>query len=90
MCDFRVGGESVRIGITARNLGVWYPHAEIDPIITLAGSGVASEMLIEGRIFTGREAYEEQAATSGFTRTEDFRDACGAFMAKQKPVFRGR
>jgi enoyl-CoA hydratase/carnithine racemase len=59
MCDFRVGGEGIRMGITARNLGVWYPYAEIDPIITLAGSGVASEMLIEGRIFNGREAYEK-------------------------------
>ena len=59
MCDFRVGGEGMRMGITARNLGVWYPYAEIDPIITLAGSGVAAEMLIEGRIFTGREAYEK-------------------------------
>jgi enoyl-CoA hydratase/carnithine racemase len=141
MCDFRVGGEGIRMGITARNLGVWYPYAEIDPIITLAGSGVASEMLIEGRIFNGREAYEkgllsrvvpdnlvepealalarriaggaplsaryhkaairrlrgplpvtrqEEAATSGFTRTEDFQNACRAFMAKEKPVFHGR
>ncbi len=141
MCDFRVGGESMRMGITARNLGVWYPYAEIDPIVTLAGSGVASEMLIEGRIFTGREAYEkgllsrlvaddhveaealalarriaegaplsaryhkaairrlrgklpitreEEAATSDFTKTEDFQNACRSFMAKQKPVFRGK
>jgi enoyl-CoA hydratase len=141
MCDFRVGGEGLRMGITARNLGVWYPYAEIDPIITLAGSGVASEMLIEGRIFNGREAYEkgllsrvvpdslvasetlalaqriaegaplsaryhkiairrlrgplpvtreEEAATSGFTRTEDFRNACRSFMAKEKPLFQGR
>jgi enoyl-CoA hydratase len=141
MCDFRVGGEGMRMGITARNLGVWYPYAEIDPIITLAGTGVASEMLIEGRIFTGREAYEkgllsrlvaddrvesealalarriadgaplsaryhkaairrlrgplpvtqaEEKATSDFTRTEDFQNACRSFMAKEKPVFRGR
>ena len=141
MCDFRVGGEGMRMGITARNLGVWYPYAEIDPIITLAESGVAAEMLIEGRIFSGREAYEkgllsrvvsderveaeamalagriasgaplsaryhkaairrlrgalpvtraEEVATSGFTRTEDFQNACRAFMAKEKPVFRGR
>lgn len=59
MCDFRVGGEGIRFGITARNLGIWYPYAEIDPIIQLAGSGVAAEMLIEGRIFNGREAYEK-------------------------------
>ena len=141
MCDFRVGGEGIRMGITARNLGVWYPYAEIDPIITLAGAGVASEMLIEGRIFNGREAYEkgllsrvvpdasveaealalarriaegsplsaryhkaairrlrgplpvtreQEAASSGFTRTEDFRAACRSFLAKEKPVFHGR
>ena len=139
--DFRVGGETIRMGITARNLGIWYPYAEIDPIIRLAGTGVTSEMLIEGRIFNGREAYEkgllsrvvaddqveaeamalaqrisegsplsarfhkaairrlrgslpvtpaEEAASSDFTRTEDFRAACKAFLAKQKPVFHGR
>jgi enoyl-CoA hydratase/carnithine racemase len=59
MCDFRVGGESTRFGITARNLGIWYPYAEIDPIIQMAGAGVVAEILIEGRIFTGREAYEK-------------------------------
>lgn len=59
MCDFRVGGEGIRFGITARNLGIWYPYAEIDPLIQIAGTGVAAEMLIEGRIFSGREAYEK-------------------------------
>ena len=59
MCDFRVGGEGIRFGITARNLGIWYPYAEIDPIIQLVGTGVAAEILIEGRIFNGREAYEK-------------------------------
>jgi enoyl-CoA hydratase/carnithine racemase len=59
MCDFRVAGEGMRFGITARNLGIWYPYAEIDPIIQIAGTGVVAEILIEGRIFTGREAYEK-------------------------------
>lgn len=59
MCDFRVGGEAMRFGITARNLGIWYPYAEIDPIIQAVGTAVAAEILIEGRIFTGREAYEK-------------------------------
>jgi enoyl-CoA hydratase/carnithine racemase len=59
MCDFRVGGENIRFGITARNLGIWYPYAEIDPIIQMAGTGVVAEILIEGRIFAGREAYEK-------------------------------
>ncbi len=59
MCDFRVGGEAMRFGVTARNLGIWYPYAELDPVIELAGTGVAAEIFIEGRIFTGREAYEK-------------------------------
>ena len=32
----------------------------------------------------------EEAAVSDFTRTQDFQDACRAFLAKRKPVFRGR
>jgi enoyl-CoA hydratase/carnithine racemase len=59
MCDFRVGGEGVRFGITARNLGLFYPYAELDPIVQMVGTGVAAELLIEGRIFSGREAYEK-------------------------------
>lgn len=141
MCDFRVGGEGVRFGITARNLGIWYPYAEIDPIIQAVGTAVAAEILIEGRIFSGREAYEkglltrvvaddavaaeamalagriaegsplsarfhkaalrrlrgelpitpaEDAAVNGFVETEDFQNAFRAFIAKQKPVWRGR
>jgi enoyl-CoA hydratase/carnithine racemase len=141
MCDFRVGGEGIRFGITARNLGLWYPYAEIDPIVQLVGTGVAAEILIEGRIFSGREAYEkgllsrlvpdaeveaealalarriatgsplsarfhkaalqrlrgplpitpeEEDAVNDFVDTEDFRDAVAAFVAKRKPVFRGR
>jgi enoyl-CoA hydratase len=141
MCDFRVGGEGIRFGITARNLGLWYPYAELDPVVQMVGTGVAAEMLIEGRIFTGREAYEkgllsrlvpdgaveaealalaariaegsplaarfhkaairklrgplpvsaeEEAAVNAFVETEDFQSAFRAFLAKRKPVWRGR
>ncbi len=140
MCDFRVGGEGIRFGITARNIGLYYPYAEIDPIIRMVGTGVAAEMLIEGRIFSGREAYEkgllsrvvadaevereamalatrvaegaplsarfhkaairrlrgplpvteeDERAASDFMETEDFRNACQAFIAKRKPVIGG-
>ena len=59
MCDFRVGGEGIRLGITACKLSLWYPYDEIEPIIASFGSAVAAEMLIEGRIFNGREAYDK-------------------------------
>lgn len=141
MCDFRVGGEGMRFGITACNLGIWYPYAELDPVVQLAGTAVAAEVFIEGRIFNGREAYEkgllsrvvpderveeeamalarriaegaplsarfhkraiialrgplpitpeQEAAVNDFVLTEDFQNAFRAFLAKRKPVFRGR
>ena len=59
MCDFRVGGDQLRFGITARNLGIWYPYAEIDPIIQMVGTAVTAEIFIEGRIFNGAEAFQK-------------------------------
>ncbi len=59
MCDFRVGGPGTRMGIPARNLGIWYAYAELDPILQSVGYAVACELLIEGRVFTGQEAYEK-------------------------------
>lgn len=59
MCDFRVGGEGIRFGITARNLGIWYPYSEMDPVVQICGAAVAAEIFIEGRIFSGVEAYQK-------------------------------
>lgn len=59
MCDFRVGGEGIRFGITARNLGIWYPYSEMDPVVQICGAAVAAEIFIEGRIFSGAEAYQK-------------------------------
>jgi enoyl-CoA hydratase/carnithine racemase len=56
MCDFRVGGPSTRMGIPARNLGIFYPHEGLDPLLRIAGEAVAMEMLVEGRTYTGEEA----------------------------------
>lgn len=56
MCDFRVAGPDARIGIPARSLGLFYQHAELDPILQAVGYWVACELLIEGRVFSGEEA----------------------------------
>ncbi len=85
MCDFRVGGEGISFGITARKLGLWYPYAEIDPIIQIAGSGVAAEMLIEGRIFNGREAYEKGL----LSRVVPDRDVEASAMALAQSIAEG-
>ncbi len=59
MADFRVGGPGTRIGIPARNLGIWYAYGELDPLLASVGYSVACELLIEGRVFSGHEAYEK-------------------------------
>lgn len=59
MADFRVGGPATRIGIPARNLNIFYAYEELDPLLQSVGYGVAMEMLVEGRVFTGAEAYEK-------------------------------
>jgi len=56
VCDFRVGGEGARIGIPARRLNIWYPHAALDVLLQIVGYPVACELLIEGRVLTGPEA----------------------------------
>ena len=59
MSDFRIGGPGTRIGIPARNLNIFYAYGELDPILQSVGYAVAVELLIEGRVFTGEEAYEK-------------------------------
>lgn len=59
MCDFRVGSAATRMGIPARNLGIFYAFEEIDPILQAVGYAVTAELLIEGRVFTGEEAFHK-------------------------------
>lgn len=57
MCDFRIGSPGTRMGIPARNLGIFYAYEEIDPILQMVGYAVTAEILIEGRVFHGEEAH---------------------------------
>lgn len=57
--DFRVGGPATRIGIPARNLGIWYAYSDLDALLQVTGYAVAMEILIEGRVLTGQEAYDK-------------------------------
>ncbi|QYU67463.1 enoyl-CoA hydratase/isomerase family protein [Leptolyngbya sp. 15MV] len=57
MSDFRVGGPGTRMGIPARNLSLFYHYGELDPLLQMVGYAVTCELLIEGRVFTGEEAF---------------------------------
>jgi enoyl-CoA hydratase/carnithine racemase len=59
MADFRVGGPGTRMGIPARNLSLFYHYGELDPLLQTVGYYVACELLIEGRVLTGEEAFQK-------------------------------
>ena len=63
LCDLRICGESSRFGAPIKNLGLVMAHAEMAPLVRLAGTDVALEILLEGRIFGAAEAKEKRLVT---------------------------
>jgi enoyl-CoA hydratase/carnithine racemase len=141
LADIRICGESSRFGVPINRLGLVMAYAEIGSLISLAGEAVAMEILLEGRVFDAREAFEKGLVTrvvadgevegearetaqriadgaplvarwhkkfarrlrdpkplspaeydEGFAcfGTEDFQIGYKAFLAKEKPGFKGK
>jgi len=141
LADIRICGESSRFGVPINKLGLVMAYAEIGSLISLAGEATAMEILLEGRVFDAREAFEKGLVTrvvpdgevgkeardtaqriadgaplvarwhKKFARrlrearpltpaeydegfqcfgTEDFQVGYKAFLAKQKPEFKGK
>lgn len=57
-CDLRIAAEGSRFGAPVQRLGIAMPYPEIAALIELVGPGTALEILLEGRLFGAREAYE--------------------------------
>jgi enoyl-CoA hydratase len=140
-CDIRICNESARFGVPVKNLGLVEAYDELRGMMAVAGRAASLEILLEGRIWNAREAYEkglvnrivpddkvveEAYATARriaegaplaarwhkrFARrladprplsqaeydesydcfdTEDFREGVASFLAKRKPVFKGK
>lgn len=62
-CDFRIAGESARLGAPINKLGFSMYPGELAGLLKLAGAAVAKEILLEGRLLTAREAYEKGLLT---------------------------
>jgi enoyl-CoA hydratase/carnithine racemase len=63
LADIRICGESSRFGVPINRLGLVMAYAEIGSLIALAGEAVAMEILLEGRVFEAREAFEKGLVT---------------------------
>jgi enoyl-CoA hydratase/carnithine racemase len=63
LCDLRICGTSSRFGAPIKNLGLVMAYAEMAPLVRLAGSAVALEILLEGRIFDAAEAKDKGLVT---------------------------
>ena len=58
-CDLRICNASARFGVPVKNLGLVEAYDELDGMMRVVGRAASLELLLEGRIWTAREAYEK-------------------------------
>jgi len=58
-CDLRICGESSRFGVPVKNLGLVEAYDELEGMMKVASRAHSLEILLEGRIWSAREAYEK-------------------------------
>jgi enoyl-CoA hydratase/carnithine racemase len=57
--DIRLCGESSRFGVPVKNLGLVEAYDELEAMMRVVGRAATLEILLEGRIWGAREAYEK-------------------------------
>jgi enoyl-CoA hydratase len=58
-CDLRICNESARFGVPVKNLGLVEAYDELQGMMRVVSRASALEILLEGRIWGAREAYEK-------------------------------
>jgi enoyl-CoA hydratase len=58
-CDLRICNESARFGVPVKNLGLTESYDELQAMMRVIGAAASLEILLEGRIWSAREAYEK-------------------------------
>jgi enoyl-CoA hydratase/carnithine racemase len=59
-CDLRICNESARFGVPVKNLGLTEAYDELQGMMRVIGPAASLEILLEGRIWGAREAYEKR------------------------------
>ena len=57
--DLRICAESSRFGVPVKNLGLVEAYDELEGMMRIVGRAATLEILLEGRIWNAREAYEK-------------------------------
>ena len=57
--DIRICGEGSRFGVPVKNLGLVEAYDELQGMMRVVGRAATLELLLEGRIWNAREAYEK-------------------------------
>ena len=57
--DIRICGEGSRFGVPVKNLGLVEAYDELQGMMRVVGRAATLELLLEGRIWQAREAYEK-------------------------------
>ena len=58
-CDLRIAGESSRFGVPINRLGFPIAYDELNAVLPVVGRAVALEILVEGRMWGARDAFEK-------------------------------
>lgn len=58
-CDLRICNDSARFGVPVKNLGLTEAYDELQSMMRVLGRAASLEILLEGRIWGAREAYEK-------------------------------
>jgi len=58
-CDLRICNEAARFGVPVKNLGLTESYDELEGMMRVIGPAASLEILLEGRIWSAREAYEK-------------------------------
>lgn len=70
VCDMRICGNSSRFGVPVNKLGLVMSFGELGGLVNLVGSATALEIVLEGRVFDAREAFEKRLVNRVVDDTE--------------------
>lgn len=77
-CDLRLCNESARFGVPVKNLGLTEAYDELQGMMQVLGRAASLEILLEGRIWGAREAYEKGLVSRVLPDGELVAEAYGA------------